>query len=738
MAEQSSRDREAAVEAMSDFADLVATNNDPTRVYGAIVQYGITKCGLSSCAVFVAAPGDEGVFKLHQVAFVGDEDIPPPPAWTAEARGFHGCSTCFQTDESSGCYYLDLIGPEEYLGTIAGRVADGDHNPSGELRQLGFYASIVGERVRLLRQGKHFVERYEVFREIAQLIASNADLERTARALVRQASLRFGSDCSLLLFMTKRGDELEIIGNHGITKDRAPKTIPLHNTLAGRALRHGSVLSIPDLNAQLEHDLNFISECGANSIRLAHLMSGGEPLGLLVIGYRRSQALASRGEALMQDFCQAASVAFTTARSQARLRAYADQLEELVKLRTADLEQQTHKAEESSRAKSRFVANMSHELRTPLTAIVGYASVIADGVFGPVNEKQKDALGSITRSSAHLKELIDEVLNLSRIEAGKEDPEPSRVELHSLLQQIYKLMLQTAVGKGVQLVPVKLDPEIKETKLWFDPRHIRQVLINLVSNAVKYTPEGGKVELIAEMVGDRIKIGVKDTGVGIPADKIETLFDRFERGDDSYSREQAGTGIGLALTKHLAEMNGARIYAESEVGRGSVFWAVVPCADQDGVAVDSSAAAHAADPVLSRLDGLNILICDDNELACRVLETAIQEAGGSAFLARTVAEAKKIADATDLDAAVVDLALPGESGLVLLDYLRRRSSSAYGRIPMIVVSACVFEKDRAAALEHGALYFVPKPFHPAELLRTIRAATTEAAMNSSASLQAVT
>ena len=266
---------------------------------------------------------------------------------------------------------------------------------------------------------------------------------------------------------------------------------------------------------------------------------------------------------------------------------------------------------------------------------------------------------------------------------------------------------------------------------------MRQVLLNLMSNAVKYTPSGGSVCLSAEIVGDKAHIAVRDTGVGITEDEQKRLFQRFERGDDNYSKSQTGTGLGLSLTKHLTEINGGKISVSSKKGEGSTFSVLIPLADNDALAEEAHAGEGAELAVLNRLEGLNILIVDDNKLTCDVLETIITQSGGHAYVALDVPQARKIAESTDLDAALVDLAIPGEDGLSFIRWIRQTSSSL-SLLPVIVVSACVFDRDRELAKEAGASFFIAKPFKPAEVVRSIRHFTLSSVLDSGVHFRVVT
>ncbi len=572
-------------------------------------------------------------------------------------------------------------------------------------------------------------ERYEVLSEFAQLIASGLNMDRIARAVVNQGAFRFAADAVLLFTISPPEESIDLRGVYGFRKDELPTSIPLQDSILERALRFGGMISVPHLENQGDDALAFLKDAGMRSIHISTLEGKDGNLGAILLAYRDEHILDERCSALFEEFTGGTTAAVAAALSQSKLAAYAERLEELVQKRTEDLASQKSKAEEANRAKGRFVANMSHELRTPLTAIVGYSSVLAAGVFGTVNDKQKDALVSIQTSSEHLKELIDEVLNLSRIEAGREEPEPSKVELFSLLQQVQKLMLQTAVGKGIELKPIQVADEQKHQKLWIDPRHIRQILLNLLSNAVKYTQPGGSAQLAATIVADMVRITVRDTGVGVTPAEAARLFTRFERGDDSYSREQVGTGLGLSLTKTLVERNGGRIGVESVKGEGSTFWIIVPLAEQSP-AIAADAASTVEESILGKLEGMNLLVLDDNPMTCQVLEAILSTAGGAVHIAHTADEARIQLQRGDLDLCIVDLAIPGESGLSFIESVRRGDQGEQQRLPLLVVSACVFDQDREQALLSGADGFIPKPFDPTELVQTIRELTLKTVLNS--------
>ncbi len=718
----------------------IESGEEPSKLYATIANLVSGLPGVESCSLYLPSESKDSVGKSSLVGQAGQEVVPEAMESAAEKAArlvVHGDNRSRQSASTVNYHYTDIICLGAPIGSIGITSAVRPIQQVEEcLTELAYYASVAFERQRLSSRLRNYLDRLEVLNDLNQLIASNIGLARTMKNLAKEVAFRFATDCAMTFILNESGEQLEIRGTYGCAPDAIPKTLELRDTILGRALRLGGIFSIPDLNAQAASGLHWLSALGVVSLHCCSLEAKGETSGVIILGFRRPMFLSESDNAMFEEFARGAGVAVANAKSQERLTSYTERLEELVQQRTADLAIQSARAEEASKAKSRFVANISHELRTPLTAIVGYSSVLADGVFGAVNDKQKDALTAITRSSEHLKELIDDVLNISRIESGKEDPKPGKLELIPLIQQIHKLMLQTAVGKGVKLLPLELSESLKDVKLWVDARHVRQILINLMSNAVKYTESGGTVQIHAEILADKAQVSVIDSGVGIPQGQAEKLFERFNRGDDSYSRTQVGTGIGLSLTKHLIEINGGKIGVESAVGKGSRFWILIPLADATSAVVDEAVAnIETEDETAKLLSGLNVLIVDDNMMTTQFLGTVIQRAGGTSHIAQSVAEARKILAEQSIDAALVDLAMPIESGLDLIKHVRQNLAEPQASMPLIVVSACVFDSDQEQALNHGASFFIAKPFRPREVVKTIRHFTTASALNSTGSFR---
>jgi signal transduction histidine kinase len=238
-----------------------------------------------------------------------------------------------------------------------------------------------------------------------------------------------------------------------------------------------------------------------------------------------------------------------------------------------EIADKSQQLEAASRHKSEFLANMSHELRTPLNAIIGFSEVLAERMFGEVNEKQAEYLQDILSSGRHLLSLINDILDLSKVEAGRLELELGRFHLPTALDNALTLVRERASRHGITL-DLAVDPEIGE--IVADERKVKQILLNLLSNAVKFTPEGGRVDVTATAADDVITIAVSDTGIGITPVDQQAIFEEFRQVGHDDAHKQEGTGLGLTLAKKFVELHGGRIGVQSQVGHGSTFTFTLP------------------------------------------------------------------------------------------------------------------------------------------------------------------
>jgi len=263
-----------------------------------------------------------------------------------------------------------------------------------------------------------------------------------------------------------------------------------------------------------------------------------------------------------------------TGREQAllQLEAYRDHLEEIVAERTRELAKAKEAAESADRLKSAFLATMSHELRTPLNSIIGFSGVLEQELAGPLNDEQKKQLGMISDSAEHLLALINDVLDISKIEAGQLKVEAGPVEVRTVIEKAVRTVTPLAEGKNLAL-ELEIDPEAG--LVIADSRRVEQVLLNLLSNAIKFTDKGTvRVRCTAE--GAMVRISVTDTGIGIQKEYLERLFKPFTQIETGLSRKYEGTGLGLSISRRLVVLMGGEIMVESEPGRGSTFSFTLP------------------------------------------------------------------------------------------------------------------------------------------------------------------
>jgi signal transduction histidine kinase len=229
--------------------------------------------------------------------------------------------------------------------------------------------------------------------------------------------------------------------------------------------------------------------------------------------------------------------------------------------------------EAANRHKSEFLANMSHELRTPLNAVIGFADVLLERTFGDLNQKQAQYIDIILTSGKHLLSLINDILDLSKIEAGRMELELTQFDVAMAADNAVTLMRERATRHALTLA-VEVEPDLGPVV--GDERKIKQILLNLLSNAVKFTPEGGRIGVRAGRTGGGVEIAVSDTGVGIAAEDHAAIFEEFRQVGNDYVRKREGTGLGLALTRRFVELHGGQIRVESEPGKGSTFTVTLP------------------------------------------------------------------------------------------------------------------------------------------------------------------
>jgi PAS domain S-box-containing protein len=351
--------------------------------------------------------------------------------------------------------------------------------------------------------------------------------------------------------------------------------------------------------------------------------------------------------------------------------------EEELHVRNRELQEQSRRALEASRLKSEFLANMSHELRTPLNAVIGFAEILHDAKVGPVTADQKEFLGDILTSSRHLLQLINDVLDLSKVEAGKLEFRPEPVDMIRLLGEVRDILRSIAAGKRIR-VETAIDAGLGPVVV--DPGKLKQILYNYLSNALKFTPDDGRVTIRVGPEGAaHFRLEVEDTGVGIQAEDLGRLFVEFQQLDATAAKKYAGTGLGLALTKRLVEAQGGSVGARSTYGQGSVFHAILPRVTGEAKVADSPAREVEPSSAASR-----VLVVEDDKRDREWLLGALTHAGYLVEAVATGGEAIARTYERKFDAITLDLLLPDGDGRDVLAALRTQGRNV--ETPVIVVT----------------------------------------------------
>jgi signal transduction histidine kinase/DNA-binding response OmpR family regulator len=376
-----------------------------------------------------------------------------------------------------------------------------------------------------------------------------------------------------------------------------------------------------------------------------------------------------------------------------------------------ELREQNQRVQEADRLKSEFLANMSHELRTPLNAIIGFAELMHDGKVGPVSAEHKEYLGDILTSGRHLLELINDVLDLAKIEAGRLEFTPAPVKLEEIIAEVCQI-LQALTAQKNQVVITEVSAAVEEVVI--DPAKLKQVLYNYLSNAIKFTPEEGRITVRALAQGaDYFRLEVEDTGIGIPAQDMEKLFTQFQQLDLSAGKKHQGTGLGLALAKRIVEAQGGTVGAQSSLNHGSLFYAVLPRAAAAQQPVEQPPSSSA----VSGPGRAAILVVEDNENDCIWVTQILADAGYAVDSATTGADALAKIEARSYSAILLDLILPDMVGWDVLNAARKTALNAHA--PVIIITVVSEREVARGFLVHDCL---AKPVSPDALIGSLRRA----------------
>jgi signal transduction histidine kinase len=438
------------------------------------------------------------------------------------------------------------------------------------LKTFADQAVIAIENVRLFQELQErtrdlarSVDELKALGEVGQAVSSTLDLQTVLSTIVGRAVQLSGTDCGIIYEYDEPTQEFHLRASYQMEEKlvNAYQATPLRlgQGATGRAAETRVPYQIADLRQ--EHELAtrgmrpILFRLGYQSLLAVPLLFEQKIMGALTIYRRETGSFAPEIVNLLQTFATQSVLAIQNARL------------------FREIEEKGRQLEAANRHKSEFLANVSHELRTPLNAIIGFSEVLGERMFGELNEKQAEYTEDILSSGRHLLSLINDILDLSKIEAGRMELEVTTFDLPGAIENALLLVRERAMRHGLRLERV-VDERLGE--LVGDERKVKQILVNLLSNAVKFTPEGGKIQVQAGLDDSTVKISVSDTGMGIAPEDHEAIFEEFRQVGSNYAQKREGTGLGLTLTRKFVEMHGGKIWVESELGKGSTFTFTLP------------------------------------------------------------------------------------------------------------------------------------------------------------------
>ena len=415
-------------------------------------------------------------------------------------------------------------------------------------------------RTRELAQS---VEELQALGEVGRAVSSTLDLPTVLATIVARAVQLSGTSGGVVYEYDEERQEFVLRASHRIEDELVEvlqaRRVRLGEGATGQAALRRVPVEVPDTVADLELQIDqpartTLNRLGYRSILGIPLLLEREILGALTVFRREPGSFPPETMNLLQSFATQSTIAIHNARLFREIEAKGRELEV------------------ASRHKSQFLANMSHELRTPLNAILGYTELLIDGIYGELAPKAGDVMARIDRSGKHLLGLINDVLDLSKIEAGQLELALADYSLAEVVHAVVTQVESLAAEKGL-ILQATIAPDLPAGR--GDERRLAQVLLNLVGNAIKFT-EVGSVRIVAHRDGDAFVVSVADTGPGIAEADRQRIFEEFQQADSSSTRKKGGTGLGLSIAKRIVELHGGRIWVESTVGRGSVFSFRVP------------------------------------------------------------------------------------------------------------------------------------------------------------------
>jgi signal transduction histidine kinase/CheY-like chemotaxis protein len=543
------------------------------------------------------------------------------------------------------------------------------------------------------------VDQLEALGAVGEAVSSSLNFTEVLNTIVTQAVLLSGTYGGSIYEFDEDAREFRVqtvCGTSPAVLDALRRTrIGLDDTFLGKAATLGRPLELTDLrDAPLDPHLSVLAEGGWRSLVAVPMLREGRIVGALVVRRHTPGHIPQEICDLLETFASQSSLALINAQLYRQL------------------ERQSAALEVASRHKSEFLASMSHELRTPLNAIIGFSEVLLERMFGELNERQDDYLRDIWSSGKHLLELLNDILDLSKIEAGQMVLNRSEFAVRESLEYCLSMVRERALKQRI-LLSLEVDPQVG--LLDADRLRFRQVVLNLLSNAVKFTPDGGRVGVRASIRDQDLVVEVADTGPGVAAEDRQRIFDSFQQGARLPGQTE-GTGLGLTLSKRILELHGGRIWVESEAGKGSTFGFALPAGSREPAltSVPQAGLDSGLPTELAPGPGPTVVVVEDDRRSFDLLRVYLEAAGARVVSARDGEEGLDTVRRLNPAGVILDILLPGIDGWDVLAQLKADPGTA--AIPVIVVSM-LDERGRGFAL--GAAEYLVKPVGKDQLLAAL-------------------
>ncbi|MDT7542061.1 MAG: hypothetical protein QOE33_1965 [Acidobacteriota bacterium] len=575
-------------------------------------------------------------------------------------------------------------------------------------------AELYEEQSGLRAAAQGAEQRSNFLAEAGRILSSSLDYQLTLARVARLAVPGLADWCavdlledngSLKRLAVTHVDPAKVAWAHEMQERYPPD--PDAPTGVHNVLRTGKSELYPHITDEMlahgakdEEHLSILREMGLSAVMIVPLAAHGRVLGAITF----VAAGAARGFGA-EDLALAEALSHRAAFAIDNARLYRE-------------------AQEANRLKDEFLATVSHELRTPLTAVIGWLHLIRSGQMDDVTVAR--ALETVERNARSQAQLIEDLLDVSRVVTGNLRLDIRPVDLASVIDSAITSARPAAHAKSIS-IRADLDPQLPPVS--GDPDRLQQVVWNLLTNAVKFTPEGGRVEVRTLKREAHVEIVVSDTGSGIPAEFLPHVFDRFRQADQSTTRAQGGLGLGLAIVRHLVELHGGSVRAESDgAGKGATFAVSLPTVGASATRRDEASSAPERASVATgdeefSLEGLRILVVEDDEDARELIAMVLRRRGAEIVTAGSAVEALDAFGRERFDALVSDIGMPERDGYSLIKDVRTLSPERGGHTPAAALTAYAREEDRVKALEAGFQVHVPKPVNPIELAEAVATLT---------------